>query len=248
MTFSVSLTRFIFDSQKTLNVPPGEVTNFFRGSFGAALRKIDPALYPRWFDPVWPSGPSGYKNAPRPFVLRWFAPQLHFITFLHPLPPQIEVAFPQDAVIEREPLLQLPVFQQPAENKSAPLRLNFLTPVELKKEGQVVTQPDFPVLIERLAERIWALGCLYQHWPAATDLTPLAHSAREVQLTNFEWHPTHQQRRSARSGQLHGLGGFIGWAEYTGPVSQFLPLLSIGAWTGVGRQTVWGKGAFQIQT
>ncbi len=248
MTFSVSLTRLVFDSQKTLNVPPGEETNSFRGSFGAALRKIDPALYTRWFDPQWPEGPSGYKNAPRPFVLRWSASQLQFITFLHPLPSQVEAALPQDAVIKREPLLRLPVLHDPIEKKRTTLRLNFVTPVELKKEGQVVTQPDFTVLIERLVERIWALGCLYQNWPVTTDLTRLTHFAREVQLTNFEWRPTHPQRRSARSGQLHGLGGLTGWAEYTGPLSQFLPLLSIGAWTGVGRQTVWGKGAFRIET
>jgi hypothetical protein len=27
----------------------------------------------------------------------------------------------------------------------------------------------------------------------------------------------------------------------------FLPLLRIGCWAGVGRQTVWGKGEIQVE-
>ena len=250
MTFSVGLTRFSFDAGNMPRVPPGEETNLFRGSFGAALRKTDPALYARWFDPHWTNGPSGYKNAPRPFVLRWREPQLHFITFdPHPTPRPIEVALAQNAAIKREAVLQLPVLQTTAQTQTDPstLRLNFVTPVELKKDGQIVTEPEFSILIDRLVERVWALGCLYQHWPASTDLTPLSEAARKVQLVGHGWEPVVHQRRSARSCQLHGIGGFTGWAEYAGPLHQFLPLLAIGAWTGVGRQTVWGKGAFQLQ-
>jgi CRISPR/Cas system endoribonuclease Cas6 (RAMP superfamily) len=67
-----------------------------------------------------------------------------------------------------------------------------------------------------------------------------------VKLTDFRWARTEAFRRSSSTGHLHSIGGFTGWAEYSGPIGKFLPLLQIGRWTGVGRQTVWGKGEIRI--
>jgi hypothetical protein len=43
------------------------------------------------------------------------------------------------------------------------------------------------------------------------------------------------------------LGGFVGEADYTGDLTEFLPYLRAAQWTGVGRQTTWGKGAIALQ-
>jgi hypothetical protein len=53
-------------------------------------------------------------------------------------------------------------------------------------------------------------------------------------------------RRSSRTGQIHPIGGFVGDAEYEGELTEFVPVLSAAQWTGVGRQTVWGKGAIAV--
>jgi hypothetical protein len=54
------------------------------------------------------------------------------------------------------------------------------------------------------------------------------------------------ERRSGSTGQTHSLGGFIGEAEYEGDLRDFLPYLKAAKWTGVGRQTVWGKGEIEV--
>jgi hypothetical protein len=41
------------------------------------------------------------------------------------------------------------------------------------------------------------------------------------------------------------LGGFVGDAEYEGELGEFMAYLLAGKWTGVGRQTVWGKGELE---
>jgi hypothetical protein len=43
------------------------------------------------------------------------------------------------------------------------------------------------------------------------------------------------------------LGGFVGVAEYEGDLNEFFPYLEIARWTGVGRQTVWGKGEINCE-
>jgi len=53
------------------------------------------------------------------------------------------------------------------------------------------------------------------------------------------------RRRSSRTGQTHPLGGFVGEVRYAGEVSEFLPILRAAYWTGIGRQTVWGKGVVE---
>ena len=66
--------------------------------------------------------------------------------------------------------------------------------------------------------------------------------AGQVHLVDsaLEWHD--EERRSSRTGQTHPLGGFTGTVTYEGDLAEFLPWLKAGYWTGVGRQTVWGKG------
>ena len=55
------------------------------------------------------------------------------------------------------------------------------------------------------------------------------------------------ERRSSRTGaQIHSIGGFVGEAEYEGELGKFIPYLKAASWTGVGRQTVWGKGEVRI--
>jgi hypothetical protein len=126
------------------------------------------------------------------------------------------------------------------------VRVRFVTPTELKSEGEVRPEPDFGTLIHRLAERVWALGRLYQGW-ADWDYRDLLDMARMVSLSGWDWDHRNTTRRSSRTGQRHSIGGFRGWAEYEGPVGAFLPLLEIGRWIGVGRQTVWGKGEIRVE-
>jgi hypothetical protein len=61
-------------------------------------------------------------------------------------------------------------------------------------------------------------------------------------MTRCEIQHVPVERTSRATGETHSLGGFTGVAEYQGDLGEFLPYLEIARWTGVGRQTVWGKG------
>jgi hypothetical protein len=62
--------------------------------------------------------------------------------------------------------------------------------------------------------------------------------------SNLQW--CSFRRRSSRTGEVHPLGGFTGEVCYSGELAEFVPYLEAAYWTGVGRQTVWGKGAVEI--
>ncbi len=126
------------------------------------------------------------------------------------------------------------------------LCVRFLTPTELKAEGGLATQPDFPVLFARIRDRISTLRTLYGPGPLEIDFRGIGERAATVTMPRCMTEAARLERRSSRTGQVHPLGGFTGEAEYRGSLGEFLPYLQVAQWTGVGRQTVWGKGEIAV--
>ena len=131
---------------------------------------------------------------------------------------------------------------------SAPrrVRVRFLSPTELKSVG-LATEPEFPVLFGRLRDRISTLRALYGEGPLPLDFQAMGERAKQVRMIGCDIHREESQRRSGRTGQTHSIGGFTGEADYEGELAEFLPFLAASRWTGVGRQTVWGKGELSIE-
>ena len=223
-----------------------------------------------------PSGPSGLADRPRPFVFRaahldgetipagsTFHFDMHLFDTKHPACEALQQAYQRLAETGLGPgrgrtklvsvgkeHISIPL-DGPAE--SAPrVRVQFLTPTELKsRDRQGAVRPEFPILIARLRDRISTLRALYGPGPLDIDFRAMGERAAAVRLSRCDltWHST--ERRSSRTGQTHPLGGFTGEAEYQaaydGGLAEFLPYLRAGQWTGVGRQTVWGKGEICFQ-
>ncbi len=131
---------------------------------------------------------------------------------------------------------------------SAPnkVRVKFLSPTELKHEHRVVHRPEFPILFGRIRDRISTLRRLYGQGPLDIDFQGSGLRAAAIRMTRCEGKRIETERRSSRTGQSHSIGGFIGIAEYEGELAEFIPFLQVGRWTGVGRQSVWGKGEIAV--
>jgi hypothetical protein len=124
--------------------------------------------------------------------------------------------------------------------------VRFVTPTELKGAGTLAGRPEFSVLLPRLRDRISALRKLYGDGPLEMDSRAFADRAAAVRMTRCEVSHVGRWRRSSRTGAVHPLGGFVGEAEYQGDLAEFLPYLRAAKWTGVGRQTAWGKGELAL--
>ena len=126
------------------------------------------------------------------------------------------------------------------------LRVRFVTPTELKAEHGLADRPDFRILACRARDRISALMSFYGDGAPDVDPSKFAEHTASVSMTRCEIRQVAAERRSSRSGEVHPLGGFTGLAEYEGEIAEFLPWLRVAQWTGVGRQTVWGKGEIAV--
>ncbi len=128
------------------------------------------------------------------------------------------------------------------------LLVRFLTPTELKGGGELVDRPEFGILLKRLRDRISNLRVFYQGGALEVDFEALGQAAEEVEIARCELRRVESERLSSRTGQRHSLGGFVGEVEYVGEMARFVEFLRVGAWVGVGRQTVWGKGCLEVVT
>jgi len=233
--------------------------NVLRGALGHALLKAGPEDYVRIFAPANRSGPSGLTDLPRPFVLRAAAldgrtlqPGERFGFGLHlfntPNPPinNYTRAFAQWAdfiSVERTPITV--DLNAPSDSISR-LRVQFQTPTELKGNG-ASGKSEFPVLLARARDRISTLRTLYGDGPLEVDFRGLADRARSVRTVLSELQQVEVARRSSRTGQRHGIGGFVGFAEYEGDLAEFVPYLEAAHWTGVGRHCAWGNGEISTE-
>jgi hypothetical protein len=128
------------------------------------------------------------------------------------------------------------------------IRVDFLSPTELKHEHRIAGRPEFPILFGRIRDRISTLSRLYGAGPLDIDYTGTNARAQSVQMTSCHLRRQETERRSTRTGLAHSIGGFLGTAEYEGDLAEFVPWLEAGRWTGVGRQSVWGKGEIQLSS
>jgi hypothetical protein len=236
---------------------PAVAANTFRGALGFVLPESV-------FRPRRTEGPSGLKDPPRPFVLRCS----HLDSYQFDRKEMFDLSlnlFSGDPVLVRlfrdafERLCGAGIGprrvkchlagweERPVDLDLTPtrparrVRVTFRTPTELKGI-EPHSLPPFEVLAARLRDRVSALRGLYGDGPLDLDFRAYGERARLVRAAGGSLTEHKAERRSARTGQVHPLSGFTGWVEYEGDLSEFLPFLEAGHWTGVGRQTVWGKG------
>ena len=127
------------------------------------------------------------------------------------------------------------------------IRVEFITPTELKARDEIVLQPDFPALFRRVRDRVGIMLDLYGQGAFEIDFQAMGERSTLIRMTHCDIHHVHVSRTSTRTGQTHPLGGFVGSAEYQGiNLTEFVPFLEAAQWTGVGRHTVWGNGEILV--
>ena len=137
----------------------------------------------------------------------------------------------------------------PPEAAPASVTLHFTTPLRLQRDGQVLGAAQLAPrdLLMALLRRTAQLVELQLGGTLDVDFAALnAHASSitgEHQLVWRDW-----ARNSSRKQQRMVLGGVLGRWTLHGNLAPFWPLLHLGQWLHVGKNTTFGLGRYQLES
>jgi hypothetical protein len=272
VTFDLQSCHFQLSARGAIHFPPGSAGNLLRGALGSKFREIactqccpgrggknvrqceqrTTCAYARIFEPATTvPGPSGLSDLPRPFVIRAAAldgrtvgPGEQFcfsLNLFSQIADDLTRAVAQWSDIVSIEQSRVSIDLAAPRQDISHIRVVFQTPTELKTAAGEASK-EFSVLLARARDRVSTLRSLYGRGPLEIDFRGMAERARAVRMVCCHLRRVAVERRSSRTGQRHGIGGFVGYAEYAGPLTEFVPYLEAASWTGVGRHCTWGNG------
>jgi hypothetical protein len=179
-------------------------------------------------------------------------PQIRRVEAFHPFQGTCTTLYENSQVYQRATLPVITASDVRARAASLPgnqLRLNFLTPLRLVQEQQLVRQISFPVLIQRLFQRLRDLEEAYgegdEHF-FQKEHHPYLKSASTIVCLADHTHWLDQESFSQRHDRATPIGGLVGSALFAGNLAPFRELLVWGELTHVGRNAVKGNGQYVI--
>ena len=132
------------------------------------------------------------------------------------------------------------------------LSVTFLTPTILRYNesgmpggSRAMGVPEFHVLIKRLRDRVNRLALAYCGEELAVDHREFGQRAEAVERIAILGRWVERIRRT-RTGQAQDLGGFVGRVSFAGQMEEFLPLLLLGQYVHVGKNSVFGGGWYEV--
>ncbi|MCM8611171.1 CRISPR system precrRNA processing endoribonuclease RAMP protein Cas6 [Accumulibacter sp.] len=133
------------------------------------------------------------------------------------------------------------------DSELSDVTLHLLTPLRLQHNGRALPpdrlQPR--TLLLALARRANLLAEFHADGPLIDDFAALSDAAERVRderdLSWLDW-----KRYSSRQQCEMRLGGVVGSWRLRGPLASFAPLLRLGQWLHVGKETTFGLGRYTL--
>jgi hypothetical protein len=137
-----------------------------------------------------------------------------------------------------------------SENRKTPvqqIRLKLITPLRITGREKGPATLPFEVLIRSLIRRNTALLNTWGQGEPDLDYPDLAQQAAAITIADnglswFDW-----KRYSARQDKKMFMGGLTGEITYTGDLTPFMPLLTMGQTVHAGKNTAFGLGKYTIE-
>ncbi|MBL8189025.1 MAG: CRISPR system precrRNA processing endoribonuclease RAMP protein Cas6 [Acidobacteria bacterium] len=131
---------------------------------------------------------------------------------------------------------------------SESVRVRFVTPTRIKVDDDLQPRADFQLLARNLLRRVSMLTAIYGGQKLELDYARILAVAADIRTAESALRWWDWRRYSARQQTPMKMGGFVGHAEFTGPLlAELLPLLAAGEILRIGKGTSFGLGKFQIE-
>jgi len=127
------------------------------------------------------------------------------------------------------------------------LQLEFVNTTRIVQQNKVINTLPFDLLIRTLLRRSSLLAQI--HGTAAWELPfqEIIDQAKQVPLAAGRFHWLDWERYSNRQQQRMNFGGFVGTVTYLNGFEPFLPLILLGQFLHIGKNTTFGLGKYFVR-
>ncbi|MBB5149083.1 CRISPR system precrRNA processing endoribonuclease RAMP protein Cas6 [Ureibacillus thermosphaericus] len=137
----------------------------------------------------------------------------------------------------------------PFEKKVQKVKIQFHTPTRIQVDGRYQEKVSFDVMIENLLRRINSLLYFHQNQLLDRDVyEEILNHSKYVEEVIQSYQKVKYRRFSTRQHQEMFLHGIEGWSIVKGSeIHTLLPLLYLGQFCHIGKQTTFGFGEYSIE-
>ena len=125
--------------------------------------------------------------------------------------------------------------------------LNFLTPLRLVINNDLIVELKFHHLISSLLRRVSTLSYFHCGKRIEIDFKGLIERAKLVEVIESELKWLDWERYSTRQNARMKMGGLVGRIGFRGKLGEFMPLLYLGEALHVGKGTSFGLGKYELR-
>jgi len=126
-------------------------------------------------------------------------------------------------------------------------KLIFETPVRLKKDRKITSNPEFETIMRSIIHRLNSLSYFYGDGNKENNVFGILEEAKKVKIisnnTSFKQYSYYSRRQSNK---LY-LGGIIGEVTFKGNLKLFYPYLKSAEVIGLGKNNAFGFGKVKLQ-
>lgn len=135
---------------------------------------------------------------------------------------------------------------EPGGAADGSLCLELLSPLVIRRDGRVLGDIDAYSFVSTLLRRVTNLAAFFGDPPDVDiDPAPYLDTARALRWET-SLRPVQRSRFSTRQHRTLDYSGVVGTIRMEGDVGTLLPLLRAGEVVGVGKNTVFGSGAYRV--
>ncbi|MFA7516682.1 MAG: CRISPR system precrRNA processing endoribonuclease RAMP protein Cas6 [Candidatus Ratteibacteria bacterium] len=127
------------------------------------------------------------------------------------------------------------------------LRLEFLSPIRLKFQNKIISFPEFHHIVRSIAHRTSMLAYYWGEQSLDIDWKFYIQAAEKIKICSRDLEWVDLKRYSSRQKQSMFFGGFVGTILYEGDLAPFFPLIEIGSYLHIGKNTTFGLGKYSIK-
>lgn len=133
-----------------------------------------------------------------------------------------------------------------SRSPSQHLQVRFLSPLRVQNNGILCRDLSFSIFFRTILRRLENLMYFHCSGPAFVDWGLWRERIDQVPVlwSKLRWHDW--ERYSKRQDRRMKLGGLIGEVCFAGDLSEFVPALVLGSWLGVGKNTTFGLGTYEL--